>query len=237
VKAVATRTEAGIDLDLRDARPLDLSGRMLAAAVAERFDLARLSWGGETLSARRPPVLRMGPVRVTPPPGAFLQATAEGEAALADAVAAILGEAGRVADLFAGIGTFALRLAASRPVHAVEGAADHAAALLAAARGTTGLRPVTAAVRDLFRRPLLPDELSGFDAAVIDPPRAGAAAQVAALARSRVGRIAHVSCNPATFAREAATLTAAGFRPGPVTVVDQFRWSAHVELVGGFTRG
>jgi 23S rRNA (uracil1939-C5)-methyltransferase len=171
---------------------------------------------------------------VVPPPGAFLQATVEGEAALVAAVRDLLDGARRVTDLFAGCGTFTFPLARHAAVHAVEGAPAMVAALDRAARHAQGLRPISHAARDLFRRPLDARELAGFDAVVIDPPRAGAEAQIAELARSGVPRIAHASCNPVTFARDAAHLLAAGYRMGPVRVIDQFRWSAHVELVTGF---
>jgi len=157
------------------------------------------------------------------------------EAALVGAVTEILGGARKVADLFAGCGTFTFPLARRASVHAVEGAPGMVAALQHAARHAQGLRPITAAARDLFRNPLEGPELAGLDGAVIDPPRAGAAAQIAALAQAQVPRIAHVSCSPTSFARDAARLVAAGYAMGPVCVVDQFRWSAHVELVAGFT--
>jgi 23S rRNA (uracil1939-C5)-methyltransferase len=170
-----------------------------------------------------------------PPPGAFLQATREGEAVLRDAVMGIIQGRGRVVDLFAGCGTFTLPLAAGAEVHAVESEAAMLTALDKGWRQATGLKKVTTETRDLFRRPLLLDELARFDAAVIDPPRAGAEAQVAALARSAVPVIAMVSCNPVTFARDARTLIEAGYLMDRVTVVDQFRWSAHVEIVARFT--
>ena len=153
-------------------------------------------------------------------------------AAVRDAV----GDARRIADLFAGCGTFTLPLAEGAEVHAVEGAAPMLAALDHGWRGAAGLKRVTTEARDLFRRPLLPDELARVDAVVIDPPRAGAEAQVAELAHAAVPVIAYVSCNPVTFARDARTLVAAGYRLDWVQVVDQFRWSAHVELVARFSR-
>jgi 23S rRNA (uracil1939-C5)-methyltransferase len=231
-RVLATLSESGIDLAVESASPPDRE----AGVRAGRAGLARLAWNGETLALVRPPAVRFGRVRVVLPPGAFLQPTAEGEAALLAAVAAIVGGRGPVADLFAGCGTFALPLAATREVHAVESAEAQVRALEAGWRGAERLRRVTTEVRDLFRRPLLQAELARFAAIVIDPPHAGAAAQAAALARARVPVIAHVSCNPATFARDARTLVDGGWRLGPVTVVDQFRWSAEVELVAGFFR-
>jgi 23S rRNA (uracil1939-C5)-methyltransferase len=205
------------------------------AALAERHDLARLAWGDEVVVTRRAPVQAFGAARVVPPPGAFLQATPEGEAALLAETETILAGARRIVDLFAGCGTFALPLAQRAQVHAVEGEAAMLAALDTGRRGIAGLHPLSTEARDLFRRPLLPDELARFDAAVIDPPRAGAEAQIAEIARSGLPRLAYVSCNPVTFARDAKALIAAGYAMGPVRVVDQFRWSAHVELVAGFT--
>jgi 23S rRNA (uracil1939-C5)-methyltransferase len=178
----------------------------------------------------------IGRARVVPPPAAFLQATAHGQAALTALVRAAVPDARRIVDLFAGCGTFSLPLAEEAQVHAVEADPAMLAALDLAWRATPGLRRVTTEARDLFRRPLDAAELAGFDAAVIDPPRAGAAAQVAAIAQSALPTVAMVSCNPVTFARDAATLVAAGFRLGPVTLVDQFRWSAHVELAARLTR-
>ena len=198
--------------------------------------MSRLVWGDEIVAELEPPVQQMGRARVVPPPGAFLQATAHGEAALRDTVRAAVGDAARIVDLFAGCGTFTLPLAETAEVHAVEGEAAMLAALDRGWRGVPGLKRVTTEARDLFRRPLLADELARFDAAVIDPPRAGAQAQITELATSQIGVIAMVSCNPASFARDAKMLLNQGYEMGPITVVDQFRWSPHVELATRFTR-
>jgi 23S rRNA (uracil1939-C5)-methyltransferase len=180
----------------------------------------------------------MGSARVVPPPGGFLQATPAGEAALVAAVAEAVGAARRVADLFAGSGTFTLPLSANASVHAVEaeGAALEALAAGWRAAAPLGLRPVTTEQRDLFQRPLRAAELKGFDAVVFDPPRAGAEAQARHLADAPLARLAAVSCNPATFARDARVLVDGGWRLGWVQPVDQFLWSPHVELVAAFTR-
>lgn len=230
-----TQSRAGLDVVVADGKPLDGPLRIALAALAERHDLARLGWRDEVVVTRRAPVQIFGGARVIPPPGAFLQATAEGEAALLAQTETILSGARRILDLFAGCGTFALALAAHAQVHAVEGDAAMLEALDVGRRGVEGLYPLSTEARDLFRRPLLPDELSKFEAAVIDPPRAGAEAQVAEIARAGLPRLAYVSCNPVTFARDARTLLAAGYAMGPVKVVDQFRWSSHVELVAGFS--
>lgn len=232
----ATETEGGLDVAVTGGKLADAGLRAELARIAESGGLGRLTWEGETVMLRSTPVVRFGPARVELPPAAFLQATTEGEAALVSAVTDTVMASRRIADLFAGAGTFSLPLAVRAEVHAVEGDPTLLAALDRAARGTGGLKRVTTEARDLFRRPLLPDELVRVDAVVLDPPRAGAEAQVAELARSSVPVIAHVSCNPVTFARDARTLVAAGYRLGPVQVVDQFRWSPHVELVAGFTR-
>jgi 23S rRNA (uracil1939-C5)-methyltransferase len=224
-----TQTLAGPDVSVTGGKPLDGPLRLDLARIAEGQGLSRLTWGGETVALRAPPMVQMGRARLVPPPGAFLQATAEGEAALIAAVREALGNAPRVIDLFAGCGTFALPLAEHAEVLAVEGNAAMTAALDKGWRGAEGLRRVTTETRDLFRRPLEPDELQA-PAVVVDPPRAGAEAQTARLAVAQVPRIAMVSCNPATFARDAKVLVHAGYVIEWVQPVDQFRWSAHVEL-------
>ncbi|QXT39952.1 class I SAM-dependent RNA methyltransferase [Gymnodinialimonas ceratoperidinii] len=230
-----TLTETGVDLHVTGAKPLDGPLRASLPQVAGgRF--SRLTWGDEPVFTETPPRLTLGTARVIPPPGAFLQATAAGEAALQAAVSEAVGEARHIADLFCGIGTFALPLAQSASVHAVEAAPDLLDALDHATRHATGLKPITWEKRDLFRRPMLPDELAKFDAVVIDPPRAGAEAQTAELAKAGVPVIAAVSCNPVTFARDAAMLVAAGYTLDWVQPVDQFLWSPHVELAARFSR-
>lgn len=233
-----TVTDQGMDLLLANLQANSLPVIEGLTAFARAHGLARLSvegpMGVETLLAAGDPVIRMGGVAVTLPPAAFLQATCDGEAALVAAVMAIVGNAARVADLFAGIGTFALPLSRTARVEAVDGAGPAIRALEAAARSAG--RPVSVQHRDLFRKPLSPDELARFDAVVIDPPRAGAATQTEQLAGSKVPVIAAVSCNPATFARDAECLVAGGYTLHRVWPVAQFRWSTHVELVGEFKR-
>ena len=231
LSVLVTRSDTGLDVSVMGGKEMDVDLHQSLAELAREYDLARIAWDGEIALQRRAPVLRLGSADVTPPPGAFLQATKEGEVALIDAVKRALTGAKRVIDLFAGCGTFALPLARDSMVHAVEGDRDMVNALDHAWRNAEGLKRITHESRDLFRNPLLPDELSKFDGVVIDPPRAGAAAQVAELASAKIPRIAHVSCNPATFARDTATLIRAGYDVEWVQVVDQFRWSTHVELV------
>ena len=226
----------GPDVHIQTEKELTTDLRVDLAQWANQYGIARLVWVDEPVVTIHPPRQDFGGSLVVPPPGAFLQATKHGEKALQDAVSAIVGDADKVVDLFAGSGTFTLPLARKASVHAVEGVREMMDALDRGWRSTGGLHRVSVETRDLFRRPLLPDELNEFDAIVIDPPRAGAEAQVAEIAESKVATVAMVSCNPVTFARDAKTLIDAGFTLGPVTVVDQFRWSHHTEVVAAFTR-
>ncbi|MGL6042326.1 MAG: class I SAM-dependent RNA methyltransferase, partial [Sandaracinobacteroides sp.] len=230
--------EAGPDLLLTNLQATTLPVIEGLSDFARTHGLARLSLDGplgvETLVASADPYVTMGGIAVTLPPGAFLQATADGETALVSAVTAIIGPASRVADLFAGSGTFALPLSRTARITAADGAGPPIRALAEAARRAG--RPVEALHRDLFRKPLSTDELAAFDAVVIDPPRAGAAAQIEQLAQSRVPVIAAVSCNPATFARDAERLVAGGYKLQRLWPVAQFRWSTHIELVAEFRR-
>lgn len=231
-----TLADQGIDLLLDRIEADGLAAAEALGDFAREHRLARLAlddgYGAQTRWEPDPVTIALGGVPVPLPHGAFLQATAEGEAALVDAVRRGLGEARIVADLFAGLGTFALSLEGR--VLAVEGARDAAAALKSAA--ARAQRSVFVDHRDLYRRPLDLAELNRFEAVVLDPPRAGAKEQAALLARSAVPRLVCVSCNPATFARDAALLTEGGYRFDWIEPVGQFRWSTHVELVGAFSR-
>jgi 23S rRNA (uracil1939-C5)-methyltransferase len=233
-----TWTDQGVDVALEKVTAEGLVADEALTEFAARHRLARLSlddgYGPQTRFEPEPVTVTLGGVAVALPVGAFLQATADGEAAILAAVEAAVGQPGTVADLFAGIGTFALPLSSRAKVLAAEGARDAALALKSV--GGRAQRPLLVEHRDLFRRPLDTKELSRFDAAVIDPPRAGAKEQVEQLAASTVPRIAYVSCNPATFARDAKALVDGGYRLLAITPVGQFRWSTHVELVGAFTR-
>ncbi len=231
-----TTSIAGLDIVVLDAKPADHNLLAELGRLTELHQLARLSWNGDVVALRTDPVQQFGKTTVTPPPEAFLQATIAGQAALISAVKNAIGEASRIADLFAGCGTFTLPLAEKVEMLAVEAEPAQLAALDAGWRRGTELRTVRTEARDLFRRPLDADELGRFDAIVIDPPRAGALEQARYLAASKVKRIAFVSCNPITFARDAALLIEGGYTLEWVQVVDQFRWSAHVELVGFFQR-
>lgn len=231
-----TLADQGVDMLLEKVEAPDLEAAEALGDFAAAHGLARLAlddgYGAQTRWEPEPVTVTFGEVPVPLPHGAFLQATVEGEAALVDAVRSAVGEARVVADLFAGLGTFALSLEGR--VLAVEGARDAALALKTAA-GRAG-RPVFVDHRDLYRRPLDRAELSRFEAVVLDPPRAGAREQASALAGSAVPGIAYVSCNPSTFARDAAALLDGGFRLDWIRPVGQFRWSTHVELVAAFGR-
>ncbi len=226
-----TATDAGLDVDVRGSGPLTAPLVTALARVAEQHDLARLTRHGELIAQRRPPTLRVGKATVPPPPAAFMQATAEGEAVLARLVLAACADAATVADLFAGIGPFALRLAERARVVAVDDDEAALAALKRAAATTAGLKPIEVEARDLFRRPLAAGELKRFEAVVFDPPRQGAQMQARELALSGVPCVVAVSCNPGTFARDARELVRGGYRLTEITPVDQFRYAAHVEIV------
>lgn len=236
IDLAVTATLSGLDMDIRGHGPASPELRMKLTREAERLDLARLSLHGDIIVERRAPQIRVGKAEVIVPPGSFLQATETGEATLQREVLAHLREPKRIVDLFSGIGTFALRLAEQAGVHAVESEASSLHALSRATRDVTGLKPLTTEARDLFRRPLVPHELNAFDHVVIDPPRAGAEAQMRTLASSKVQRIISVSCHVGSFVRDAAILLAGGYQLGKVTVIDQFRHSTHCEVVGIFFR-
>lgn len=235
-----TATLTGLDVDVTgvERRSGGLSGdaRMRAIAAAAEAGLARLSLAGEVLMMERQPKVAFGSATVPLPPGGFLQAVPEAEAAMVTrAVEAVKG-AKKIADLFCGAGTFTFPLATVAPVLAADGSAAGIAALKAGIGSGPGLKPITAEARDLFRRPMAPYDLRGCDAVVLDPPRAGALEQTRQLVGTKAAVVVGVSCNPVTFARDARVLIDAGFRLERVTPVDQFLWSAHVELVGVFRR-
>jgi 23S rRNA (uracil1939-C5)-methyltransferase len=235
-----TATESGLDIDItgveRKSGGLSADARMILAARAAEADFARVTIDGEVAYGARMPQVRLGPATVRLSPGAFLQATVGAEQAMADFVAEAAAGASRIADLYCGVGTFTFRLAEIAQVHAVDVAADAVQALISALATAPGLRGVTTEARDLARRPVLAEELKKVDVAVFDPPRAGALEQTAELARSKVARVIAVSCNPATFGRDARHLVDAGFRLERLLPVDQFLWSPHIELAAVFQR-
>ncbi len=240
VNLTVTDTLGGLDVRVETEREITGQLRVELAGLAEAHNLARLAWNDDVVVTRKSPDQVFGKAHVAPPSGAFLQATREGEQALVSAVLETVSGmkhgAKRVIDLFSGAGTFSLALAEQSEVHAVESSEDMLETLDRGWRHAKGLKTVTTETRDLYRRPLEPDELNRFDLAVLDPPRAGADAQIATLCASKIRNVAMVSCNPITFSRDAAALIAAGFTLGWLDIVDQFRWSPHVELVGSFTR-
>ena len=230
-----TETDTGFDCAFRWRAGLTAALTAELTSALSGLGIARLTMGRDLVFEQAVPTVTLGGVKVALPPNPFLQSTREGEAALQEGVLKIAGKAKTVADLFSGVGTFALPLARKAKVDAVEQDKVALEALASAARAP-GLKPVATETRDLFKLPLTPAELNGYDAVVLDPPRAGAEAQVRALAKSQVPVIAYVSCDAASFARDAAILVKGGYRPGPVTPVDQFLWSSHIELVAGFRR-
>jgi 23S rRNA (uracil1939-C5)-methyltransferase len=231
-----TATPAGMDVDLRGPGPLEEKEAGALIAVAETHALARLCNHGRLVALRQTPLIAVGPAQVPLPPGVFLQATAAGEEAIAAEVLAAVAGAKRVADLFCGVGAFALRLAQTARVSAYDSGAEAVEAMRLGARGAPGLKPLEGVARDLFDRPLLAQELADYDAVVFDPPRAGALAQAEELARSSVENVVAVSCSAQSFARDAAILIRGGFAVRRIVPVDQFRHSPHVEIVATFLR-
>ena len=231
-----TATLTGLDVSVRAERKFVEAEHAKLADFLTALKLARLSVNSEVIATAVPPRLRIGSVDVSLPPGGFLQATQAGEDALAALVMDDVGKSKMVADLFCGIGPFALRLAQKAKVEAYDSDKAAIAALNAAIRSASGLKPISAAVRDLFREPLVPNEMKHFDAVVFDPPRAGAEAQAKQLARSKVKTVVAVSCDAASFARDAGILVDGGYTLKRLSAVDQFKWSSHVETVALFTR-
>jgi 23S rRNA (uracil1939-C5)-methyltransferase len=231
-----TAADNGLDVDVRGSGPLPAKLIATLSRIAEEHRLARLTRHGELVLMRAPPVIGIGAAQVGLPPGSFLQATVAGEETLAAQVAGHCKKAKHIADLFCGVGPFALRLAAKARIAAFDSDPGAIDALRKAAAAAPGLKPLKAEARDLFRRPLVPQELRDVDAVVFDPPRQGAEAQVRQLAACNVPLVVAVSCNVATFARDAKTLIDGGYRLQTVTPIDQFRHSPHVELVARLVR-
>lgn len=231
-----TQVQDGLDVAVEGGKPMDRELAIKLPQLAVEHGIVRLTWDDELVAQSTSPQHRIGRASVPLPPGAFLQATEHGENVLQTCVLEATEGAGLVADLFAGCGTFALRLAEHGPVVALEGDKAMTRALQEAANHAGLAFPIKARARDLYGDPLIADELSKFDAVVLDPPRAGSAAQVTHLAQSRVPVVAYVSCDPITFARDAKTLTQGGYQLEWVQIVDQFRWSPHTELAARFSR-
>lgn len=235
-EAHVTEADNGLDIALRASQKLNPALTSALAGAAAKLKAIRITWNGALAFERALPAVTFGKASVKLPPEAFLQPTREGEAVLLAEVREAVTGAKTVCDLFAGCGTFSLPLAEQARVHAVEREATMLEALAAAARATIGLKPVTTEKRDLFKLPLAVAELDRYDAVILDPPRAGAEAQATEIARSKVRRIAYVSCDEQSFARDAAILVNGGYRLGAVVPVDQFLWSSHIELVASFKR-
>jgi len=231
-----TAADNGLDVDVRGSGPLGTALLSALSKLAEKHNLARLTRHGELVIMRKPPVVRIGKAQVTLPPGSFMQPTAVGEETLAALAFERCKGAKHIADLFCGFGPFAFRLAEKFKVAAFDSDAAAVTALQNAVKLTQGLKPIKAEARDLFRRPLMPQELRDYDCVVFDPPRQGAQAQSQQLAASKIALAVAVSCNPATFARDARILIDGGFKIDSVTPVDQFRHTPHVELVAKFRR-
>ncbi|MFD1882699.1 class I SAM-dependent RNA methyltransferase [Paracoccus pacificus] len=231
-----TEGPAGLDVTVTGGREPDAALFQTLAMLAEQGDLARLTWNDRIIALRRPPALPIGGAQLIPPPGGFLQATVEGQTALTAVVAEACKGAERIVDLFAGSGTFALPLSRRARVHAVEGLAAPLAALDSAWRQAAGRPILTTELRDLARNPLLTTELNSFDAIVIDPPRAGAEAQAAQIAASNVPVVAWISCDAVSFARDTRKMLDGGYDMTRFFVIDQFRWSAHIETAAIFRR-
>lgn len=231
-----TATDSGLDAAVRAERKIAEREAPKLAGLANALDLARLAVNGDVIATRRAPSLRMGRGNVMLPVASFLQATNEGEAQLAALVLAAAATSKSVADLFCGVGPFALRVAETARVAAFDNDKPAIAALALAARATSGLKPFEAAVRDLLKEPLVANELKPYDTVIFDPPRAGAEAQSRQLAKSKVKTVIAVSCDPITLARDSEILVEGGYALTKVTPVDQFKWTSHVETVAVFRR-
>ncbi len=231
-----TSADNGLDVSVKAERSAVARRMSALQALFKELKLIRLGVNGETIFTKEQPQITIGKSNVTLPINAFLQATAQGETALSTMILVALKKSKRIADLFCGVGPFALRLAERAHVLAVDSDKRAVSALQAAARNTQGLKPLTSEARDLFHNPLVPQELNEFDGIVFDPPRAGAEAQVRSIAKSKVRRIVAVACDPESFARDAKILVDGGYKLLQVTPVDQFKWTAHIEIVAVFQR-
>ena len=231
-----TSTDNGLDIAIKATRKLAEKAIAPFDALMRANGITRIALNGQTLTQLAPPLVNLGKAQVALPIGSFLQATAKGESVLGDLVFAHAKKAKRILDLFCGVGPFTFKLAENFGIHAIDSDKPAIAALQSAVRNVQGLKPITAEARDLFINPLVPQELNEFDLVLLDPPRAGAEAQCQNLAKSKVKRVVYVSCDVQSLARDAAVLTAAGYRFSSATPVDQFKFSPHLEVVASFTR-
>jgi 23S rRNA (uracil1939-C5)-methyltransferase len=229
-----TAAENGIDAAIKAAK--GISRLQDLAAVARNYSLLRVALNGEVVLKEGQPTIEADGTAIPIPPGGFLQATAAGETALAEFLTANIGKASNIADLFCGVGPFALRLARKARVSAFDSDKQALEALSAAARNAKGLKPLTVQYRNLFKEPLTAAELKPFDSLVFDPPRAGAEAQSRQIAKSHLKTAIAISCDPQTFARDARILVDGGFKLKALSAIDQFKWTAHVEIAALFER-
>jgi len=231
-----TAADNGLDCDVRGAGKMTYDAQVALASVADEFDIARISIAADTALERRRPVIRMGLADVVPAPGGFLQATREGEDTLSRLALDHIAGAKTVADLYCGVGPFALRAAENATVTAYDSNEAAITSLTNAIRFTKGLKPLTPRKQNLSSDAVYHTDLNVYDAVILDPPRAGALHQVRELVDSKVERVVSISCDPASFARDAEILVTGGYTLEKVVPVDQFKYSSHVEIVGCFSR-
>jgi 23S rRNA (uracil1939-C5)-methyltransferase len=236
IKIYVSNSENGLDVYVEGAKPLDLVLQESIGSIAVEYQLARLSWDGELIASIKPPVQIMGNVKIIPPERFFMQATKDSEMAMVQDICESLQDETIVADLFCGCGTFTLPLAQTKKVMAFENSFQMLKALDNAYRGAPNLKIIETSRRNLQNNPLSSDELSGIGGVVVNPPRSGAADQCKELAKSKVKKVLIVSCNPETFSRDASILIMGGYNLDWVRIIDQFRWSHHIEVIGSFSK-
>jgi len=236
IKIYVSNSENGLDVYVEGAKPLDLVLQESIASIAVEYQLARLSWDGELIASIKPPVQIMGNVKIIPPERFFMQATKDSEMVMVQDICESLEDETIVADLFSGCGTFTLPLSQTKKVMAFENSFQMLKALDNAYRDAPNLKIIETSIRNLRNNPLSPDELSGIGGAVVNPPRSGAADQCKELAKSKVKKVLIVSCNPETFSRDASILIMGGYNLDWVRIIDQFRWSHHIEVIGNFSK-
>jgi len=229
-----TATDTGLDCDVQGAGKMTYDAHVALAKVADECDIARISIDGEMALERRKPTIKMGLANVTPSSGGFLQATYAGEETLDQLALDYIDGAKNIADLFCGIGPFALRAAQKTTVTGYDNNEPAIAALSNAIRHTPGLKPLNAIVQDLFQNPVYHRDLEKFDAVIFDPPRAGALEQVREIVEAEIPKVVSISCDPASFARDAEVLIDGGYTLEKIIPVDQFKYSSHIEIVGCF---
>ena len=236
IKIHVSNSENGLDVCVEGAKPLDQELQETIASIAVEYQLARLSWDGDLIASIKPPVQIFGNVKIVPPELFFMQATLDSERAMVKDICESLENETIVADLFSGCGTFTLPLSQTKKVIAFENSFQMLKALDTAYRDASNLKVIETIVRNLQRNPVTSEELSRVSGVVINPPRSGAAEQCKELAKSKVKKILVVSCNPETFSRDASILIMGGYNLDWVRIIDQFRWSYHIEVIGNFSK-